>query len=79
MPDNFDADWIVDHLKDFSGYVGFYLTDEVIFTKMTFRLLGNILSETGGLFTVLTGIFFLLSYYFIYDEWKSAALKSTID
>ena len=37
------------------------------------------MSETGGLFTVLSGFLFVLSFNFIYEEWRSAALKSTVE
>ena len=39
MPDMYDQSWLDGHLDDWSGYIGFYLDDEVVFTKITFRLL----------------------------------------
>ena len=75
MPDLIDQVTLKPKLM--SGYFGMYLNDEVVFTKINFRLLGTIISETGGGFTVIKGFFFIISYFFIYREWTKAALLST--
>ena len=75
MPDLIDQVTLKPKLM--SGYFGMYLNDEVVFTKINFRLLGTIISETGGGFTVIKGFFIIISYFFIYREWTKAALLST--
>ena len=72
MPDLIDQVTLKPKLM--SGYFGMYLNDEVVFTKINFRLLGTIISETGGGFTVIKGFFIIISYFFIYREWTKAAL-----
>lgn len=56
--------------------MGCYMSPEYKITKIDFRLLGSILQECGGLFTVTSGCVFAIVFYFIYKEWFNSALKS---
>lgn len=65
-----------DLVYKFGGYMGCYMSPEYKITQINFRLLGSILQECGGLFTVTSGCVFSLMFFFIYREWNFAALKS---
>lgn len=56
--------------------MGCYMSDEIMVTQIDFRLLGTVLQECGGMFTVISGFIFALIFYFVYNDWINAAINS---